>query len=147
MVHWALILLLMVFLAPLPVAQHTASGPPTWQSCEGNHPRFSAHFSPISGIWYAYRPDGTEVSWEFWGQSLFRHTQISRNAWTSERGRFQITGSHLTLHITSESEARLGDTAASGTHCLDQTRRLSLTLLGHDGSDGLIIGGEHLRPM
>jgi hypothetical protein len=146
MVRWARALLLILFLAPLP-AQHTAAGPSTWQSCEGNHPRFSGQPAPISGIWYAYRQDGTEVSWEFWGQSFFRHTEISRNAWTSERGRFQITGSQLTLHITSESDARLGDIADSGTHCLDQMRRLSLTLLGHDGSDGLIIGGEHLRPM
>jgi hypothetical protein len=145
--RYPLILLLMLFYLPLLRAQTGFAVPPTWQSCEGEHPRFSNQPAAINGMWYAYRKDGTEESWEFWGRSFFRHSRISKDAWADERGRFQIAGGRLILHITSKSDARLGDSADGGTHCLDQTRQLSLTLVGQGGADGLVIDGLRLKPI
>jgi len=148
MARCALNLLLVLFLAPLLGTQgDTGGSPPSWQSCEGRHPRFSDQPALINGIWHAFSWDGTEESWEFWGQSFFRYTRISRRTWLAERGRFHLVGRHLTLHVTSESSARLGDAANTGTRCLDQTRRLTLIILGPAGANGLVINGLYLRRM
>lgn len=133
-----------------PVAQRrTAQGPLTWRSCEGAHPRFSGTPALLSGAWYVIRADESQDSWEFWGDSMFRHIRVTRRSRISERGRFALRGGRMLLHITSKSSTVLGDGIEppldSGTVCTDQTRSWTLIVLGRDGADGLVLNGVHLH--
>ncbi len=130
------------------------TGAVSWQSCEGKHPQFAGRAAPISGLWYVYDGGYNEETWEFWGDSMFRHTWIAgrlgAGARTSERGRFAVNGGRITLRITSETSASVGDAGggaalSAGTRCKDETRNLSLEILGRGGADGLVLDGIRLR--
>ena len=123
----------------------------TWRTCEGDRPKFSGHPAAISGIWFRYEGTYNEQVWEFWGDSMFRHTwidsRVGAGVRASERGRFALKGRRLTLHITSETTSEvkpaLADAtlAAGGTRCKDDTREFSLELLGRRGAGGLVLNG------
>jgi hypothetical protein len=117
---------------------------------------FAGTPAPFTGLWYLYSGGSSEETWEFWGDSMFRHTWIAGrsgvSARTSERGRFHVAGGRITLHVTSQTSAGVtqsvgghGSNLTGGTECKDETRHATFQLLGSDGADGIILDAAKLK--
>lgn len=148
------------------LAEHSGSAPSygavpspafgPWESCEARNPMFAGTQAPFTGLWYLYNGGSSEETWEFFGDSMFRHTWIAAgsgtSARTSERGRFRVSGNSITLHVTSQTGGTVSPSAGAhgslltgGTECKEETRRLSFRLLGPEGADGILLDGVKLK--
>jgi len=117
---------------------------------------FAGTQAPFTGLWYLYKGGSSEETWEFFGDSMFRHTWIAAgsgtSARTSERGRFRVSGSSITLHVTSQTGGTVspsvgghGSLLTGGTECKDEARHLSFQLLGPEGAGGILLDGVKLK--
>jgi hypothetical protein len=108
------------------------------EACDAANPLFAGQPSPLNGKWYLYTGGSSEETWEFWGDSMFRHTWITTvgtSTRVSERGRFELSGTSLTLHVTSRSDGG----------CQNEIRHSTLEVLGAQGADGLVLDGTTLK--
>ncbi len=129
--------------------------PMAWELCEAKDPMFAGTPTPFTGIWYLYKGGSSEETWEFFGDSMFRHTWISAgvgvSARTSQRGRFRISGNTITFHITSQTGGSVsgsssgGSLLTGGTQCKDETQHMSFRLLGSQGADGIVLNGAKIK--
>lgn len=127
---------------PQPPGGGTAPPPAagTIEACDAANPLFAGHPSPLTGRWYLYAGGTSEETWEFWGDSFFRHTWITsvdvgNKTRTSERGRFELSGTSLTLYVTSRTDGG----------CEDEIRHATLQVLGNNGAGGLVLDGTLLK--
>ncbi|MDD5544863.1 MAG: hypothetical protein PHX83_16980 [Acidobacteriia bacterium] len=140
--------------SPRPTPGYTPI-PMAWETCEQKNPMFAGTPAPFSGIWYLYNGGSSEETWEFFGDSMFRHTWISAGVGTSvrtsERGRFHVSGNSITLHITSQSGGSVsgsssgGSILTGGTQCKDETKQMSFRLLGNQGDGGIVLNGTTIK--
>lgn len=122
----------------------------TVDSCDATNPLFAGRPSPLTGIWYVYTGGSSEETWEFFGDSMWRHTWIAGGPGatkrTSERGRFQLSGTSLTLHVTSQSGGFVsGGAIGGGTTCKNEIRQSTLQVEGNNGNGGLVLDGAQLK--
>lgn len=142
--------------SPSPAATPHTSIPIASETCDARSPMYSGTPAPFTGLWYLYSGGSSEETWEFWGDSMFRHTWIAAgygtSTRTSERGRFHVSGNRITLHITSQtggtvspSVGGMGSLLTGGAECKDETRRVGFELLGPQGANGILLDGARLK--
>jgi len=115
----------------------------------------------LSGNFYADTDEKSE-KWDFSSSGHFSHETINASrAWiaarrgayvrNSEQGKYDISGSTLTLHVSStvinvvDTQPRaigIGSFATSRTDSTPTTRQCSLQLLGPHGESGIVLDGE-----
>lgn len=153
-------------LAATPPAGQLASDPPAATPTRGrlSTPRaaptesraFASRGATLTGRYY-YMDGGTLHTWEFDATGEFRHTSVASGSGTSvrnlERGSYRVDGAMLELRFEQQVSAfatpGAGDrTTQLGASSSDRSvvRRVRYRLIGHGGSDGMVLDGKEMKP-